>query len=38
VARVSFTTPTRPAVITGKPAGDEPPDYRYVLMPIRSAG
>ena len=38
VARVSFTTPTRPAVITGKPAADGPPDYRYVLMPIRSAG
>ncbi len=38
VARISFTTPTRPAVITGKPAAEEPPDYRYVLMPIRSAG
>ena len=37
-ARVSFTTPTRPAVITGKPGQDGPPDYRYVLMPIRSAG
>ena len=36
VARVSFTTPTRPAVITGK--GEAHPDYRYVLMPIRSAG
>jgi DNA polymerase III subunit beta len=36
VARVSFTTPTRPAVITGK--GEAQPDYRYVLMPIRSAG
>ena len=35
-ARVSFTTPTRPAVITGK--GEGQPDYRYVLMPIRSAG
>ena len=34
--RVSFTTPTRPAVITGK--GEAQPDYRYVLMPIRSAG
>ena len=38
MARVSFTTPTRPAVITGKPAAEETPDYRYVLMPIRSAG
>jgi DNA polymerase III subunit beta len=36
VARISFTSPTRPAVITGK--GDAQPDYRYVLMPIRSAG
>jgi DNA polymerase-3 subunit beta len=35
-ARISFTTPTRPAVITGK--GEAQPDYRYVLMPIRSAG
>jgi DNA polymerase III subunit beta len=39
-ARMSFTIPTKPAVITGKPAGDEPasPDYRYLLMPIRLAG
>jgi DNA polymerase-3 subunit beta len=36
MVRVSFTTPTRPAVITGK--GEAQPDYRYVLMPIRSAG
>ncbi len=36
VARISFTTPTRPAVITGKAQAH--PDYRYVLMPIRSAG
>jgi DNA polymerase III subunit beta len=35
VARISFTTPTRPAVFTGK---DESQDYRYVLMPVRSAG
>ena len=34
--RVSFTTATKPAVITGKADGQ--PDYRYVLMPIRSAG
>ena len=34
--RISFTSPTRPAVITGK--GETQPDYRYVLMPIRSAG
>ncbi|HUK69435.1 MAG TPA: DNA polymerase III subunit beta [Streptosporangiaceae bacterium] len=39
-ARLSFTIPTKPAVITGKPAGDDPgqPDYRYLLMPIRPAG
>ena len=54
-ARLSFTSPTKPAVITGKssedsseesggaggrpPAGKQgTPDYRYVLMPIRSAG
>jgi DNA polymerase III subunit beta len=36
VARISFTSATRPAVITGK--GEANPDYRYVLMPIRSAG
>jgi DNA polymerase-3 subunit beta len=33
--RISFTTPSKPAVITGKPAADQPPDYRYLLMPIR---
>jgi DNA polymerase-3 subunit beta len=37
-ARISFTTPTRPAVITGKRGEDAQQDYRYVLMPIRSAG
>ncbi|MBO0819911.1 MAG: DNA polymerase III subunit beta [Nocardiopsaceae bacterium] len=36
VARISFTSATKPAVITGK--GDAQPEYRYVLMPIRSAG
>jgi DNA polymerase-3 subunit beta len=36
IARISFTSATRPAVITGK--GEAHPDYRYVLMPIRSAG
>ena len=36
MARISFTSPTKPAVVTGKSDGD--PDYRYVLMPIRSAG
>jgi DNA polymerase III subunit beta len=36
IARISFTSPTKPAVITGKTEGTS--DYRYVLMPIRSAG
>ena len=38
-ARLSFTTPTRPAVLTGKP-GDTgaPSDYRYLLMPVRLSG
>jgi DNA polymerase III subunit beta len=35
-ARISFTSPTKPAVITGKT--EREPDYRYVIMPIRSAG
>ena len=35
-ARISFTAPGKPAVITGR--NDREPDYRYVLMPIRSAG
>ena len=29
------TEPGKPALITGKPAPDEQPDYRYLLMPIR---
>ena len=33
--RISFTAPAKPAVITGKPDGDQAPDYRYLLMPIR---
>ena len=38
-ARLSFTSPTKPAVVTGKAQqGEGAPDYRYVLMPIRSAG
>lgn len=36
VARLHFTTPTKPAVITGKPADEQAePEYRYLLMPIR---
>lgn len=35
VARLAFTTPTKPAVITGK---DSATDYRYLLMPVRLTG
>ncbi len=38
VARVAFTESGKPALITGKPAPDEQPDYRYLLMPIRLGG
>ena len=34
-ARISFTEPGKPALITGKPGPDGSPDYRYLLMPIR---
>ena len=34
-ARISFTEPGKPALITGKPGPDGAPDYRYLLMPIR---
>jgi DNA polymerase-3 subunit beta len=37
-ARMSFTEPGKPALITGKPAEVGQPDYRYLLMPIRLAG
>ncbi|GAA3213069.1 DNA polymerase III subunit beta [Actinocorallia longicatena] len=36
VARLSFTTPTKPAVLTGKPLEDGGvPAYRYLIMPVR---
>ncbi len=37
--RLSFTQPSRPAVISGQPDIDAEPDssYRYVLMPVRFA-
>jgi DNA polymerase III subunit beta len=40
VAQLAFTTPTKPVVITGRPAFDEdgPGDYRYLLMPVRLSG
>jgi DNA polymerase-3 subunit beta len=37
-ARISFTEPRKPALITGKPGPDGHPDYRYLLMPIRLGG
>jgi DNA polymerase III subunit beta len=36
--RMSFTESGKPALITGKPAPDGQPDYRYLLMPIRLGG
>jgi DNA polymerase-3 subunit beta len=38
LARIAFTEPGKPALITGKPAPDGQPDYRYLLMPIRLGG
>jgi DNA polymerase-3 subunit beta len=37
---LSFTGPTRPAVLTGKRDADSGavPDYRYLLMPVRLSG
>jgi DNA polymerase-3 subunit beta len=37
-ARLSFTGPTKPAVLTGKAGDDGAGDYRYLLMPVRLAG
>jgi DNA polymerase-3 subunit beta len=36
--RLQFTSPTKPALITGSPrAGGEPaPDYRYLVVPLRA--
>jgi len=38
--RMSFTQPTKPAVLTGQPEvdGDDDPGYRYLIMPVRMAG
>ena len=40
VTTLSFTGPTRPAVLTGKRDPDSTPvaDYRYLLMPVRLSG
>jgi DNA polymerase III subunit beta len=39
-ARLSFTQPTKPALLTGQPAADGESDdsFQYVLMPVRLAG
>jgi DNA polymerase-3 subunit beta len=39
-AQLSFTAPTRPAVLSGKPSSDgaAAEDYRYLLMPVRLSG
>jgi DNA polymerase-3 subunit beta len=39
-ARLSFTVPSKPAVITGQAEfeGDNDESYRYLLMPVRLAG
>ncbi|MDA0565314.1 DNA polymerase III subunit beta [Streptomonospora sp. S1-112] len=39
IARLQFTTSTKPAIITGKPADDgATADYRYLIMPVRLSG
>jgi DNA polymerase-3 subunit beta len=34
-AQLSFTAPTKPAVLTGKTSPDDESDHRYLLMPVR---
>jgi DNA polymerase-3 subunit beta len=38
--RLQFTSPTKPALITGSPqekgAGESAPDYRYLVVPLRA--
>jgi DNA polymerase-3 subunit beta len=38
MARIAFTEPGKPALITGAVAEGESPEYRYLLMPIRLGG
>ncbi len=40
IAVLSFTTATKPAVLTGRTGADDtgPGDYRYLLMPVRLSG
>ncbi|WP_017609418.1 DNA polymerase III subunit beta [Nocardiopsis xinjiangensis] len=36
VARLNFTTSTKPAILTGKPVEEgTAPEYRYLIMPVR---
>ena len=35
--RLEFTSPTRPAVITGAPPGQGTTDFRYLVVPLRTA-
>ncbi|MGA2828915.1 MAG: DNA polymerase III subunit beta [Streptosporangiaceae bacterium] len=35
--RLEFTSPTRPAVITGGRPGQGTPDFRYLVVPLRAA-
>ena len=39
-ARLAFTVPTKPALLTGQsePDGAVEDSFRYVLMPVRVAG
>jgi DNA polymerase-3 subunit beta len=36
--RLQFTSPTKPALITGspKPGDESAPDYRYLVVPLRA--
>lgn len=37
VARLQLTTPTKPALLTGKPDADGQPNYEYLVVPVRLA-
>ena len=39
IARLNFTTSTKPAILTGKPTEESTtPEYRYLIMPVRLSG
>ncbi|HEY9441465.1 MAG TPA: DNA polymerase III subunit beta, partial [Streptomyces sp.] len=40
VAQLSFTTSTKPALLSGRPAADAEPNdaYKYLIMPVRLSG